>query len=269
MLKKILLKFFNNMKINSISMQTKNNYSFKSNRRDVFASSDNSNLKYSNYTYFFRRDLSDKDSINTWFDFRKFIADFYNLAKKVNVYNFASSDGSEDYSLIVSLLEELGNNAKKFFPIKAYDLDSYIVNLAKNAKIGCDWYDIRSINANTNNCLEKYFNLSERRDIKPFFLISPKDEIKDCVNFSVANLMDKVDEIEQSNSLVMCRNVWKYIDETDRKILIEKLSNKLKSTSALVIGEFDLIREVAVDKKLVESGFKRVSDFVFINNKMP
>ena len=65
----------------------------------------------SNSTSFFRRDI-DWKSIGSTFDsqFPK---------GKVNIYDFACSDGSEAYSLIITLIEQLGEKkAQRFFPIQ-------------------------------------------------------------------------------------------------------------------------------------------------------
>ena len=60
---------------------------------------------YSNATYFYRNDLSYRDVDGSWNDFRRVISNEFKEAPKVNVYNFACSDGSETYSLVMSLLE--------------------------------------------------------------------------------------------------------------------------------------------------------------------
>ena len=65
----------------------------------------------SNSTNFFRNDLP-------WNTLGKTLDELYPKGEKVNVFNFACSDGSEPYSLAICLMEQLGEDgAKRFFPI--------------------------------------------------------------------------------------------------------------------------------------------------------
>ena len=94
---------------------------------------------YYNATFFYRNDLSLSDIDGSWNDFRRVITEEFKEAPKVNVYNFACSDGSETYSLVMSLLEGLDKSeADKYFPIKAFDLDPIILDEAKSGEIPCN-----------------------------------------------------------------------------------------------------------------------------------
>jgi chemotaxis methyl-accepting protein methylase len=105
---------------------------------------------------FFRYDLNtahtNKHTTDgTWKGFRRTIIDNFKNAPKVNVYDFASSDGSEAYSFILSLLDELGEEeAQKFFPIQAYDIDSKMVSIAQGGLIPCDYDDVKRFLENIN-----------------------------------------------------------------------------------------------------------------------
>ena len=227
---------------------------FKSSNRAVYRdtvtvdkNSDNSSkvktvrrVLYSNYTFFFRDDL---ERFNMgWFDFREFLAKTFKDTPKVNVYDFASSDGSEAYSLIISLIEELGEEeAKKFFPIKAYDIDKDIIQEAKSGKINGAEGDRESISCNTKGCIDKYFTVTKGDN--PMYkccYFYPKSNIKNLVEFEQADIADKIVDINPKDSIVLCRNFWPYLDEQKSSILFDKLCKKLDKSSLLVLGSFDL-----------------------------
>lgn len=76
----------------------------------------------------------------------KFFGGHFKDKEKVNVYSLASSDGSEAYMLAISLIETLGEKeAQKFFPIKAFDKDEYIVGVAGSGKWNLMEADLRNI----------------------------------------------------------------------------------------------------------------------------
>ena len=90
-----------------------------------------SNMKFDlqgytpNFTYFFRGDFQ-------WRSFASYLNSRYKNADKVNIYNAACSDGTEPFTLAISLLSKLGiKKAEKFFPIKAHDLKDSLVKEAK------------------------------------------------------------------------------------------------------------------------------------------
>ena len=109
-------------------------------------------IMVSNFTTFVRGDLTWK-TIGT-----KLKNEFPN--GKVNVYDFACSDGSEVYSLIIALKEQLGEKeAQRFFPIHASDVDSQIVRMAKSGKIHANRNDIaKLVRLVKDGNLEKYFD---------------------------------------------------------------------------------------------------------------
>ena len=148
----------------------------------------------------------------------------------------------EAYSLIISLIEELGEEeAKKFFPIKAYDIDKDIIQEAKSGKINGAEGDRESISCNTKGCIDKYFTVTKGDN--PMYkccYFYPKLNIKNLVEFEQADIADKIVDINPKDSIVLCRNFWPYLDEQKSSILFDKLCKKLDKSSLLVLGSFDL-----------------------------
>lgn len=216
-------------------------------------------LLYSNYTNFFRSDLS-------WNDFGKTAVDFFKDTKKVNVYDFGASDGSEAYSLTMYLIENLGfDNAKKYFPIRAYDCDKQIVKTAKNGKIDANDMDIGFINENTPNSFKEYFVVSKNKPRARYpYTIQPKKELNDiAVSFNFGDFIKELDNIEPKNCLILCRNFWCYLSQTQQRAAIEKLAEKLDTTSLVAIGEYDRGVNSYTDYELRANGFEEISHNVF------
>jgi chemotaxis methyl-accepting protein methylase len=201
---------------------------------------------YANTTMFFRYDLNtahtNKHTTDgTWKGFRRTIIDNFKNAPKVNVYDFASSDGSEAYSFILSLLDELGEKeAQKFFPIQAYDIDSKMVSIAQGGLIPCDYDDVKRFLENINEIKnQKYYNINFAQSGYTPYFFEANDKLKNKVRFNQASIQSMIDSIEPSNSLVLCRNFWPYLETKDVYETIWKLGEKLDDSSLLVIGYFD------------------------------
>ena len=119
---------------------------------DFFGTKD-AKILVSNCTNFFRDDLP-------WNSLGKTLDELYPENEKVNVFNFACSDGSEPYSLAICLMEQLGEEkAKRFFPIQATDIDPKILPDNKKGVISATREDIKKNNEITNNNIKKYFSV--------------------------------------------------------------------------------------------------------------
>lgn len=228
-------------------------------------------IVYSNFTCFFRNDLCQScrsayyKPDGTWKGFRKEIIDFFKDAPKVNVYNFGCSDGSETYSFAMSLMDEDCKNANKFFPILAFDIDEKIINTAKSGKIGCDDWDIESIEKNVSPKIPPLYTIEEKRiqeNYSKTFVAS--EELREKIVFEQGNIEDKIDEIKPSNSLVMCRNFWPYLDEKRAKEILRKLCSRLDKSSLIVMGNYDRYISRMV---LSREGFKEIYPNVFKKEK--
>lgn len=219
----------------------------------------------SNSTDFFRRDLP-------WNTLGKTLDELFPENKKVNVFNFACSDGSEPYSLAICLIEQLGEKkAKRFFPINASDIDSKIIPTVKHNKISATKEDIEAINEMTNNNIEKYFDVEykkaktitnskgaiEFKDEK--YILTPKKILKKNVEFKCKDFYNGLDDLKSTNNLVLCRNFWGYLKEDEIIKCAKKLYEKLDDSSIVLIGDFDLDNSY-VPKFLTELGIDSVTD---------
>lgn len=192
-------------------------------------------IVYSNRTFFFRKDLP-------WSSLAWYIAKQFREAPKVNVYNFACSDGSEPYSLAIALIERYGEEgAKKFFPIKASDVDKSVIEQAKSGNIKAKDIDMSKI----EKMIEKprtildYFDIERTENYDFPYILHPKEILTKNVQFECKSIEDGLDEVEKSNSLVLARNFWRYLSPEELANTSMKLRKNLDSSSRVIIGEFD------------------------------
>ena len=186
----------------------------------------------SNSTHFLRNDMP-------WLYIGEKLEELYPDAKSVNIHNFACSDGSETYSLAICLIEQLGEErAKKYFPIRATDIDEYVISSAKRGKIRAKSDDIQRLKEVTNNQIWKYFDIESKGED---YILRPKEILRENVKFECKDFEEGLDEIKGGNNLVMCRNFWGYLDEDKTIRCAKKLYEKLNETSYAIIGNFDML----------------------------
>ncbi|MBQ9149532.1 hypothetical protein IJX73_01240 [bacterium] len=188
-------------------------------------------VKVSNYTSFLRGDLH-------WNGIGEKLKQEFPKGK-VNVYDFACSDGSEAYSLIIALKEQLGDEeAQRFFPIHASDVDSQIIKMAKSGKIHANRNDIVKLTRLIKDRnIEKYFDyeIINSSDC----VLYPKECLSDNVTFQCEDIETGLSQVKKSNSLIMCRNFWKYLSPRKMAQVSMALRNAIDDSSRVVIGNFD------------------------------
>ncbi len=217
-------------------------------------------------TFPFRDDLD-------WKKLTEFELNHFKSHENVNIIQFASSDGSEAYSTIISLIESGNKNVEKFFPIKAYDIDKEIVRAANSGMINIHPENMKYIEPHCKNFSKYFIPSSEKLEIQndffdlikvPYKTYRVCDELRKRVKFNHADMYDVMFQIEdKSNTILMCRNVLGYFSERQVKNTIEIISRKLKKGSLFVIGKFD--RDMTlVEIYLKNNNFKEVLKNVYI-----
>lgn len=199
-----------------------------------------------NYTKFFREDLD-------WEKFVKLLAEKYKYISKVNVFNLACSDGSEPLTLMSSLLNFAPDDANKFFPIKASDIDQHIISMAQSGIYNINDADLRNINLILSHYSD-YFMMTRSSKISFPLALSILPKYSNNVSFECLDLVDVIKDLPPKNNIILCRNVLPYLKSPLKEEVVEMLAQKLDSTSLLVIGSYDNGHDI--DKLLLSNGFK-------------
>lgn len=215
-----------------------------------------SNPMFGTTCRFYKSKVGDGDEFgcNSWL-FRDDV-DWNKLAKyearnfadkdKVNVVMFAVSDGSEAYTKIISQYENNGIKAKKFFPIKAYDIDEEILKAAKSGLIRTSLRDRVDLESNSAS-YRRYFAETNQKLVIPLDIklqgekiLKAKETLLRNVDFMQGDMFQKVREIKDcSNTVLMCRNILGYFLNDKIEHFVRLASSVLKENSLFVIGDHD------------------------------
>ncbi|MDX1960134.1 MAG: CheR family methyltransferase [Leptospiraceae bacterium] len=148
------------------------------------------------------------------------------FTKTISIFSAGCSTGEEPYSiamLIKNLFHELDDwNIK----IIGSDINEESIEKARKG-IYSEW-SMRNIE---NSYLEKFF----KKNVSSFELTS---DIRSKVSFRIENLLSI--SYQNEFDLIVCRNVFIYLSEESKKIILDNFSNSLKENSYLMLGHSEV-----------------------------
>lgn len=230
------------MRIDNLSYYNNYNYPVQKQtfRGQVGPVSDVANIiKCNGNTQFFRGDL-------IWSKIAAFLDKHFAKADKVTFINHACSSGEEPYSVVMKLITDLGDRAKKFFPIIAKDLSPNNIQRAEDGRLLADYYEKRMIEEMTNKQPEKFVELvplgnASKSSSTQGHLVITKYKLKNNIEFSVGNALEDIKNIPEKNTVLFLRNFWQYLKPQERENLMSEISKKFKDdSSVLFIGVADV-----------------------------
>lgn len=249
--------------INHNSYQVNNTYnkkkiSFKSYETEVFK---NNKFVYSTYTELFRHDLVASDIER--------IINKYKNATKINIINHACSAGYESYSLLMSFMKYLGKDFEKFMPIIARDIDKDAIEYAKQGQLKLNHYEYQDAcfyKSFKNNFKIEMLNPNISRfnsDIENYYQASLQTDLNKYIDFGVSNIFDDKELISKDNTILICRNFWPFLGDEKISELAFFLANNMKSSSLIMIGDFDYGH--GINNLLKSYGFREydLSDYIY------
>ena len=208
-------------------------------------------VKHRNDTWLFRECLD-------WKRFGNFLVEKYKDIPKVNVFNYACSNGSEAYTFLMEIFSHHGYSiATKFTPIYAKDYDQTAIDYAESGLITIEEGEKGSVNLNTEGRFPMFFIES---DLPEKNLYETRHILSNNVVFSNANILDDYKTMPKDNTVVLARNFWPYLKYNERIELAKNLFNHLGNNCTLVIGKFDNIGswDNTPTRQILESaGFKQ------------
>ena len=253
---KIFTSFYTIMNISPISNYKYSNTNFKANARWIHDKA--GKPLYKTTTYFFRDDIDWKKLVD-------FLCNKYKNATRVNVLNHACSNGMEPYTFIMQLLHSRPNEANKFFPITAKDLNEDNIYAAKLGRCGANISDMERAQLFLNYNLWHFTDWQKADSQDADMILNPKNFVKEKVLFSQGNIFDDIENLPQQNNIVLCRNMLPYLNNNEQQKLLQKFADKLDKTSVLVMGNYDFCND-KLKWDLDYYGFKEVMPYVFTKN---
>lgn len=205
------------------------------------------------WTSFLRKDIK-------WTELGKYFTEKYCSTPKVNVYQAAASKGDESYTLSLLLKKCFGVNSNKVFPINAFDINNEVIQKNINRqKNDSDYF----IHISDFRRLTSEFHLYEDGNQEYFkvpddgFWVRLKSNILKTVEFKHSNILDEVHNFNDKNpSILLCRNMWPYVDEKYYDEFAQNAYNKLADNSCILIGDFDNTPEIK-GQALIKDSFKK------------
>ncbi len=213
----------------------------------------------------FRNDIS-------WSFFVEYINKNFKGKNKVNVINAACSDGSEAYSLLITMKEKLKpNQVQKFLPIQALDCDKEILKVAKSGFLSVSDADLYKIKSNTKRESE-YIGIVDNNKIVEIKgdetqslrkMVKINKSLRENVIFQQEDVFKVLNNLEDdSNTILMFRNALGHLGDGKAKKFASLAAQKLKEGSLVVIGNFD-IDNTNIHQFLKEKGFTQVLQNVY------
>jgi len=167
---------------------------------------------------------------------KEFLPKWLSLGKKhLRVWCAASSTGEEPYTLALVLAEVL-QNTQITFEIIASDIDTKVLEVAKNGVYHVDrLYQIPQD-------YQKSFIAKGTGEISSWFRL--KKDLKSKVSFKQVNLIASDYPLNSKFDIVFCRNVLIYFDNQTIENVIQNIYRYCEEDAVLVIGHSESLQNI-------------------------
>ncbi len=145
--------------------------------------------------------------------------------RPLRIWCSAASTGEEPYSIAMTVVETLGNNAN--VRIVASDIDTKVLATAQRAV-----YDVDSRGLSPER-LHRHF-LRGKGANAGFVRIRP--ELAKLIEFRPFNLMSRSWSLGEPFDLIFCRNVMIYFDNATQRQVLQQMHGVLKPQGLLYVG---------------------------------
>jgi chemotaxis protein methyltransferase CheR len=178
-----------------------------------------------NFTSFFRE--------NQHFDYLKneFLPEILerkkNQSHKLSFWSAGCSSGEEVYSIVITVLESLGQFSNVELNVYGTDISTKVL---KTAQMGI--YSRERVQPLPPPMIKKYFLRGEKRW---HGFVRVKDELKQYTSFRRLNFMEPF-SFQQPFDCIFCRNVMIYFDKKTQASLVRRFYDCLGKKGILLIG---------------------------------
>lgn len=162
--------------------------------------------------------------------------------RRIRIWSAGCSTGEEPYSIAMTLCECIPNMASWDVRILATDIDSDVLQTARNGV-----YSLKGNDVLGEERLKKWF-LKGRNANAGKLLV--RQELQEMIAFKQLNLLSKW-PMKHAFDIVFCRNVLIYFDADLKQTLTEKFSSMVRPGGYLIIGHSESIGQWATSLKLI------------------
>lgn len=217
-----------------------------------------------------------------WRWFGEYINGFFKDSKKVNVYNWACSNGEESATFVMQMFSNFPDTAEKFTPVYAKDYDHVAIEKAKKHVLPLGLFEIYDINYYTKGKIDEFLrnvpdyykrlvkmsgealqNYAFRyQDIEPELTQTVyakfNEKYAKYIDYEVSDITKDYKKINPKESLVIMRNFLPYLGEKKTYKLLENLSKQIQEKCVIAIGDFDTDTDIL--DRIKSLGFKWSGD---------
>ena len=170
--------------------------------------------------------------------------------KSFSIWSAASSSGEEPYTIVITALEALGEDAD--VRVLATDISTQILARARAAV-----YPGRAIDPLGDTRRGRFFRRhGERRD-DPDCLWQVREEVRAHVTFARLNLATPPFPMRGPFDVVFCRNVMIYFDDAVRQRLVADIERLLRPGGLLFTGHSETLSHIDSGMVLVRPSIYR------------
>ncbi len=163
----------------------------------------------------------------------------------IDVWSAPCSTGEEPYSIAVTLLEQLGMPAKPALRIRATDISTRALAVAKKGT-----YAAERLGSMPPPLVKKYFSEPRPGELQ----IRP--EVARMVEFDRGNLIEPM-RAGRAFPIIFCRNVMIYFDKPTQERVVTNLSQFLEPGGYLLIGHSESLMGVRHNLDYVQPAIYR------------
>lgn len=149
------------------------------------------------------------------------------------VWCSAASTGEEPYSIVMTALESLGNQAN--FKLVASDIDSKVL-----ATAAAGVYRFESVKNLSQERLHRFFLRGKASNAG---MVRVKPELRRMIDFIQVNLIRDGWPFQEPFDAVFCRNVMIYFDAPTQRRVLERIHRVLKPGGMLFVGHAENFSE--------------------------
>ncbi len=155
--------------------------------------------------------------------------------RRIRIWSAGCSTGQEPYSIAMVIRETISNINNWDIKILATDIDTAVLETAKNGV-----YDTGKIDGVSKARLQRWF-LKGKNDLSDSVKVRP--ELQEIITFKQLNLLNDW-PVHGQFDVLFCRNVVIYFDKDTQRILFERFANTLKDDSHMFIGHSESLFKV-------------------------
>lgn len=163
-------------------------------------------------------------------------------SKRIRIWSAGCSTGEEPYSLAITVKEALRGTYGWDVKILATDLDTNVVDKAKNGV-----YTQERVDGLDKNIVKKWFKKGSGNHAG-FVRVHP--ELQELITFKQLNLMHSW-PMKGQFDVIFCRNVVIYFDKPTQKVLFDRYADIIQDNGMLFIGHSETLFKVSTRFKLI------------------